>query len=311
MTEATEPGPDQVTRVGWVGLGKMGRPMAGHLADAGFALLVNDRDDAAVRAFLELHPGVRSSPLPELADESEIVITMLPNGRIVREVAIGPGGLLEHMTAGRLLLDMSSSAPHETVELAALATERGILVADAPVSGGVVRAQDGSLAIMVGGDDEAFERCRPLLEHMGTRIFRCGPVGSGHALKALNNLLSCIGMLAVGEVLAAGERFGIDPEVMLDTLNSSTGKNNATENKVRQFVFSGNHASGFALDLMAKDVDTAIDLAERVGVDSPLGRMCRELTAQALEELGPVDHTFLIDWAEGLVRGTADERRPL
>lgn len=309
MTEATEPGFDRVTRVGWVGLGKMGRPMAGRLADAGFALLVNDRDDAAVGAFLELHPGVRSATLPELARESEIVITMLPNGRIVREVATGPGGLLEGAPRGQLLLDMSSSAPHETVELAALGADRGVLVADAPVSGGVLRAQDGSLAIMVGGEDEAFERCRPLLEQLGTRIFRCGPVGSGHALKALNNLLSCIGMLAVGEVLAAGERFGIDPEVMLDTLNASTGKNNATENKVRQFVFSGSHASGFGLDLMAKDVDTAVDLAERVGADSPLGRMCRELTGRALEELGPVDHTYLIDWAEGLVHGTQGERR--
>ncbi len=301
MTEAAEPKSGRVTRVGWVGLGRMGRPMAGHLAEAGFTLLVNDRVDDAVTAFLELHPGVRSAPLPELARESEIVITMLPNGRIVREVAAGPGGLFEGVQPGHLLLDMSSSAPHETVELAALAAERGVLVADAPVSGGVVRATDGSLAIMVGGDDEAFDRCRPLLEHLGARIFRCGPVGSGHALKALNNLLSCIGMLAVGEVLAAGERFGIDPEVMLDTLNSSTGKNNATENKVRQFVFSGTHASGFALDLMSKDVDTAIDLAERVGTGIPLGRLCRDLTARALEELGSVDHSYLIDWAEGVV----------
>ena len=308
MTEATEPASNGGTRVGWVGLGKMGRPMAGHLADAGFTLLVNDSDGAAVSAFVELHPAVQGSSLAELAKESEIVITMLPNGRIVRAVAEGEDGLLEHMPPGRLLLDMSSSAPHETVELAALGSKRGVVVADAPVSGGVVRATDGSLAIMVGGDDEAFERCRPLLEHMGSRLFRCGPVGSGHAMKALNNLLSCIGMLAVGEVLAAGERFGIDPDVMLDTLNASTGKNNATENKVRQFVFSGTHASGFALDLMSKDVDTAVELADRVGVDSPLGRMCRDLTAKALEELGPVDHTFLIDWAEGLV-GSRPEGR--
>jgi 3-hydroxyisobutyrate dehydrogenase len=196
---------------------------------------------------------------------------------------------------------MSSSAPHETVELERLGVEHGVRVIDAPVSGGVARARDGTLAIMAAGEDSALERCEPIFAHLGSHVFRCGPkVGSAHAVKALNNVLSCVGVLAAAEALAVGASFGLDPEVMLDIFNASTGRNNATENKFRQFVLSGTYASGFGLDLMVKDLETAAELARTMGVEAPLSDSCRKLASAALAELGPVDHTYLAAWVEEL-----------
>jgi 3-hydroxyisobutyrate dehydrogenase len=275
--------------------------MAGRLAEEGFALVVNDLNEEATGSFLAAHPSASAAALAELARESELMITMLPNGSIVREVAVGPGALFENARPGALLVDMSSSAPHETVELAELGLQHGVQVIDAPVSGGVARARDGSLAIMVAGDDEAVERCEPVFSHLGANVFRCGPkVGSGHAVKALNNVLSCVGVLAAAEALTVGAKFGLDPEVMLDIFNASTGRNNATENKFRQFVFSGTYASGFGLDLMVKDLETAGELARRVSAEAPLSVSCRKLASAALADLGAVDHTYLADWVERL-----------
>jgi len=299
MAAATDPGSRRVPRIGWVGLGRMGMPMAGHVAEAGFELRVHDLSAQAVGAFLEAHPGAVSAALRELAEASDIVVTMLPNGRIVREVAAGSGGLFEGARAGSLLVDMSSSAPHETVELERLGRERGVQVIDAPVSGGVARAREGTLAIMAAGPDEAIERCEAMFSHLGATVFRCGSkVGSGHAVKALNNVLSCAGLLLASEAVTVGRRFGLDPAVMIDIFNASTGRNNATENKFHQFVFSGTYASGFALDLMVKDLETAEELARQVGAETPLSDSCCRLTATALAELGAVDHTFLADWVD-------------
>jgi 3-hydroxyisobutyrate dehydrogenase len=299
MTAATDPASRRVPRIGWVGLGRMGLPMAGHLVKAGFELRVADLNAQAVASLLGAHPGAVAAALPELARASDIVVTMLPDGRVVREVAAGEGGLFEGARAGSLLVDMSSSAPHETVELERIGHEHGVQVIDAPVSGGVARARDGTLAIMAAGPDEAVERCETMFSHLGSRVFRCGrKVGSAHAVKALNNVLSCAGLLLAAEALAVGRRFGLDPEVMIDIFNASTGRNNATENKFHQFVFSGTHASGFALDLMVKDVQTAGELARQVGAETPLSDSCCELAAAALAELGAVDHTFLADWVD-------------
>jgi len=282
----------------------MGTPMAGRLAEAGFALAVNDLNAKATASFLDAHPSARTAELAELARESQLMITMLPNGGVVREVAVGPRGLFESARPGALLVDMSSSAPHQTVELAQLGLQQGVQVIDAPVSGGVARARDGSLAIMVAGEDEDVERCQPVFSHLGSNIFRCGPkVGSGHAVKALNNVLSCVGVLAAAEALTVGAKFGLDPEVMLDIFNASTGRNNATENKFRQFVFSGTFASGFGLDLMVKDLETAAELAQRVSVEAPLSDSCRELASAALADLGAVDHTYLAEWVERRATG--------
>jgi 3-hydroxyisobutyrate dehydrogenase len=235
---------------------------------------------------------------------------MLPNGGIVRDVATGPDGLLAHLRPGSVLVDMSSSSPHDTVELGRLAAERGVAVVDAPVSGGAVRAREGTLAIMVAGDDGAIARVEPLFSRVGSTVLRCGAaVGSAHAVKALNNVLSCTGLLVAAEALAVGRRFGLDPETMIDVFNAGTGRNYATETKFHQFVFSGTHASGFPLDLMLKDLETAAELAERAGVDAQLALDCRRAVREALAELGPVDHTFLVDWVEHHAPGGNDAER--
>jgi 3-hydroxyisobutyrate dehydrogenase len=201
------------------------------------------------------------------------------------------------MEKGKLLLDMSSSDPTGTVALAKELAGRGIAMVDAPVSGGVRRATDGSLAIMVGGGKAEVERCRALLDIMGGQIFECGPVGSGHAMKALNNMLSAIGLAAAGEALIIGKQFGLDPAVMVDTINRSTGRNNATEVKFHQFVLSGAYNAGFTNGLMLKDLTTAQDLARATGVSAPFTALIREVYAATLTQYGPAsDHTEVVRW---------------
>jgi 3-hydroxyisobutyrate dehydrogenase len=160
------------------------------------------------------------------------------------------------------------------------------------VSGGVKRAIDGTLAIMVGGDHRTFEKVRPVFDAMGKSIFHAGPLGAGHAAKALNNYVSAAGLAAAAEAVAIGGRFGIDPNALVDILNASTGRNNSTENKLKQFVIPEKFTSGFSLALMAKDIRTADDLAHQIGVAAPLADEVASLWDGALKTLGPsADHT--------------------
>jgi 3-hydroxyisobutyrate dehydrogenase len=172
---------------------------------------------------------------------------------------------------------------------------------DAPVSGGVPRARDGTLAIMVGGDPEAIERARPVLAAMGSKIFATGPLGSGHAMKALNNYVSAAGLAAAAEALLVGRRFGLDPAIMTDVLNASSGRNNSTENKLKQHILSRTFASGFSLDLMAKDLDTAVELAGDLGVPTPFAERCVALWKDAAAQFGRgADHTEIYRFLERL-----------
>jgi 3-hydroxyisobutyrate dehydrogenase len=184
------------------------------------------------------------------------------------------------------------------VELARRAAERGVRYVDAPVSGGQAKAITGELSIMAGGDADPVERVRPLLSAMGSTIHRTGPAGSGHALKALNNLLSAIGIAGAAEVLTAGTKFGLDPKVMLDVINSSTGRNQATQVKFEPYVLSGTFDSGFALSLMVKDLRTALQIADDTGTPTPVARTVVDAAARALQatpEPG-ADHTVLARW---------------
>ena len=225
---------------------------------------------------------------------SDMLLTMLPNGRVAREVV-----LAADPDPGVLVVDMSSSDPADTQAMGALLAERGVAAIDAPVSGGIKRAATGELAIMAGGEALDVERARPVLEHLGRRIFHCGPLGAGGAMKSLNNLLSAAGFAATIEVLQIGRRFGLEPGLMLDVLNASTGRNNTTEVKIAPFVLSGRFDSGFALDLMVKDLTTALALAERTETDAPLSRLALELWREAGGDLDAgADHTALARWYE-------------
>lgn len=306
-----------IHNVGFIGLGNMGRPMAANLIAAGFNLIVFDSMPEVMQHFVEENGGRPAGSLAELSENVEAVITMLPDGIVVRRVVTGEDGdgkshLLGSMPEGCILIDMSSSSPTGTRALGRKLGEHGILMLDAPVSGGVSRATDGTLAIMVGGEASELSRCRPLFEAMGGRIFETGALGSGHAMKVLNNLVSAAGLVAAAEALLVGTRFGLKPEIMIDVLNASTGRNNSTENKFNQFVLSRAFNSGFSLDLMVKDLSTALDLARETRVPAVFSAACRELWATAQAELDEgADHTAVVRWLEATAGTELKQEKPL
>jgi 3-hydroxyisobutyrate dehydrogenase len=295
------PTPATAGPVLFVGLGAMGTPMASALAHAGHRLLLRDVDEARAQA-LAAELGAQAVAAPELsaaAAQATVVVLMLPDTPAVEAVLLGEQDLLGHLTRGTTVVDMSSSRPTSTVALAARAEQAGVSFLDAPVSGGVAKARDASLAIMVGGSEEAFARVQPLLAAMGGEVTRVGGPGAGHAMKALNNLLSAIGLAAASEVLAVGANFGLEPQVMLDVLNSSTGRNHATEVKMERFVLSRAFDSGFALRLMVKDLRTALELAHETGTPVPLSAGALEEWTAAGRTLAPdADHTSIAAYVE-------------
>lgn len=281
--------------VAFIGLGTMGVPMAGHLAAKGYAVRGWDLSEAARAA----------SPVPVAASAraavagAAAVVTMLPDGRAVHAALLG-GDALAEAAPGALVLEMSSSDPLGTRALGEALSTRGLALVDAPVSGGVKKAREATLAIMAGGAAGDIDRAMPLLQAMGASVFRCGALGAGHAMKALNNYVSAAGLVAAVEALAIGERFGLDPGTMVDVLNASTGRNNSTEHKLKQQVIPRSFAAGFAIGLMAKDVGAAAALAEGMGVDAPLARAMAERWAEAARTLGPgADHTAIARLLEG------------
>jgi len=290
----------EAPRIGFVGLGNMGQPMAALLARAGHSVTVYDVDPAKARAVAQAVSVDIAADLHQLGAASDIVITMLPNGDIVARAA---RELAEALAGGGILVDMSSSAPLGTIALGETLAARGIGLLDAPVSGGVRRAVTGELAIMVGGDEAAIARVRPILEVLG-RLFPVGRLGSAHALKALNNFVSAAGLAAACEALLVAERFGIEPDLVVEVLNNSTGRNNSTETKLRPFVLSGRFDAGFAAALMAKDIATAAQLARDLDVPAPMLEASAGLWAEAAAALPPgSDHTAIYRHLSGL---TAD-----
>jgi 3-hydroxyisobutyrate dehydrogenase len=289
-----------MTAIGFIGLGKMGAPMAARLCAAGHGLTVLDAAADAVASFLAANPATPAKTARELAAGSDIVITMLPTSAIVAQVLQGADGVLAGLKPNALVIEMSSGVPATTQALAAdVARASGVLI-DAPVSGGVARALTGELAIMVGGPDDAVARARPILEAMGTSILPTGGVGTAHAMKALNNLVSATGLLISVEALLIGKRVGLDPAVMVDVLNASTGMNNSTQKKLKPFVLSRRFDSGFGLELMVKDLSIALGIARDGGIAAPLSSLTRELWAAALAmDVGP-DHTEIARLSERL-----------
>ena len=283
------------TGVGFIGIGNMGNPMAAHLVKAGWKVAVYDTDPAKVRSFTSTHRGNAASSLAELAKEANVIITMLPDGHIVRRVALGKNSdddcLVKGLLKGAVIIDMSSSAPVGTRELGKDLSERGVSLIDAPVSGGVKGAVAATLAIMVGGDKVLAEQYDGLLSAMGRRFY-VGSLGSGHAAKVLNNYVSAAGLAAAAEAVLVGERFGIEPQTLINVINASTGRNNSTENKFAQFILNGKFNSGFALGLMAKDLTLAMEVAAQLDVPAELGHATLDLWKKAEQKVGAAaDHT--------------------
>jgi 3-hydroxyisobutyrate dehydrogenase len=283
--------------IGFAGLGHMGTPMADRLAMAGHRLRVYDIAPAA-RARHEGRDGVTVvSQVAETAEGADVVILMLPDSAVVAQVLLADG-LLEHVASSAVVVDMSSSEPARTRELASVAADRGVTLIDAPVSGGVTGARNGSLTIMVGGPMGVLDRLRPVLEVLGSHVVHAGDiVGAGHAIKALNNLMSAAHLLASSEALLAGRQFGLDPEVMLSIVNSSSGRSGSTQVKWPRFVLPEAYDSGFGLRLMLKDMRIALQLEQEAGVPAPLGRAAVTAWAAAAEDLPPTaDHTEIVRW---------------
>ena len=278
-----------VQKVGFIGLGMMGAPMCARIAGAGHALYVADADPARVE---EICGKLSAAPLTEVAAKDlDVLITMLPNSSIVESVLLDEGWA-DRLTPGALVIDMSSSEPVRSRELAETLAGRGLHYLDAPVSGGVKRAENGTLAILVGGEQAQMDAARPLLETMGQSILFIGPAGSGHAAKALNNLVSACGLMITVEALHVAKRFGIAEDVMTDVLNASSGRSNTSENKVKQFMLSGTFGSGFSLKLMDKDLSIAGKLAESVGYTLSFGAYGIDTWHRVAEGVSPMtDHT--------------------
>lgn len=288
--------------IGFVGLGMMGAPMVRRLAADGRSVKLFDLNHDKAGALAAEVGGETFGTLTDLGAACEIVVTMLPNSAIVREAVLdGVDNLGAGLRSGAVVIDMSSSDPLATRDLGRELEARSLALLDAPVSGGVRKAIAGTLAIMLGGDSvEALARIEPLLAPMGT-VIRTGPLGSGHAAKALNNYVSAAGLAAACEAVHVGAAFGLDPATLVDVLNASTGRNNATENKLKQFVLNGAfREAGFSLELMAKDVTIANALAE--GLDLRMAGMCaaRDLWQRAHSQLGRgADHTEVFKVVDG------------
>ena len=279
--------------IGFIGIGHMGSPMATNLAGYGHALYLSDVDVERVDG---LCSELGAQPLDaEIAAGLDVLITMLPNSDIVDSVVLGDatrGGWAQQLKAGATVIDMSSAVPERSRALGNRLAELGIAYLDAPVSGGVSRAHAGTLAILVGGDASVLEHHRDILEQMGSTILHVGAQGTGHAAKSLNNYVSAAGLLATVEALHIAKRFDIDPKVMNDVLNASTGRTNTSENKVEQHMLSGAFSSGFGLLLLDKDINIAADLAESLGYEIRLGRTAIEVWDEAARHSdAATDHT--------------------
>ena len=275
-------------KVGFIGLGAMGWPMSANLIKGGHDLTVFDVDAARTAKFVSEVGGKAASGLGEVAG-CDVVVTMLPTSAVVRQALLEDqgGAFAAAIKPGLIVVDMSSSEPGDTQALGPKLAERGAILIDAPVSGAVPRAITGTLAIMIGGEDEAaIAKASPVLLSMGEKLFRTGPLGSGHAMKALNNFVAAAGMAAACEAILIGKRFGLDPSTMVDIMNVSTGRNFATEVVIKDQVISGKYAGSFALGLMAKDVKIAADLGEAVKLDAPVSRLVRERYATARDKIG-------------------------
>ncbi|MGG5821527.1 NAD(P)-dependent oxidoreductase [Falsiroseomonas sp. HW251] len=285
-------------RVAFIGIGRMGWPMARRLVEAGFDVAVHDAVPGRAADFAARHGGVAAADAAAAAKDAAFAVTILPTSREVEAVAAAIAPVLP---PDAVVIEMSSGEPSATRAIAASLAQAGIAMVDAPVSGGVARAETGQLAIMTGGDPAVLERAAPLLNAMGTSIMRCGDIGAGHAMKALNNLVSAAGFLVSVEALLIGSRFGLDPAVMVDVLNASTGMNNSTQKKLKQFVLSRGFDSGFGLDLMVKDLSIALQVGRETATPAPLSAQTRELWAAAAALLGPgQDHTAAAKLSEAL-----------
>ncbi|MCW5660695.1 MAG: NAD(P)-dependent oxidoreductase [Burkholderiaceae bacterium] len=286
--------------VGFVGLGVMGVPMARHLGEAGHRVQGFDVAPQALQRLQAAHAAaVPCSSAGAAASGADVVFTMLPNGRVVRDAVLGSDGIAAALQPGALLVDTSSSEPWLTRETAAALAARGASMVDAPVSGAQWGAEAAELVFMVGGALADVQRVRPLLDAMGQQVFHLGPLGAGHTMKCLNNLVTALTLTATAEALVAGTRCGLDPAVMTDVLNASTGGSWITRTHIHQRIISRQFDDPFKLELMLKDIGIALGVARQAGVRMPLAEAGHPLWQAADRAMGAgASVSELVRWIE-------------
>ena len=298
-------------KIGFIGLGAMGLLMAKNLIKAGYDLTVYDLNPQPVKELVSLGAKMAKSSA-DAAGGVDLVITMLPADDEVKAVALGPEGVLEGAKAGTVFIDMSSIAPHTSKFVASEATKRGVKFLDAPVSGGTVGAEKGTLTIMVGGDKALLDEHMEILKVMGKTIYHVGDVGMGETVKMVNQMLVGINLAGIAEALVMGAKLGVAPEVLYKVIRASSGNSFLIDNRVPNYIFSGNFTQpGFAIDLLRKDLGLALESAKVNKVPLFLtGQAYQYYTRAAAEGMGKKDMSAVIELLEKTVgvkvRGTAE-----
>ncbi len=295
-------------RLGLVGLGNIGEHLCRNLVAAGYEVAVYDVDPAAVSRLSEMDSVEPAEDLGDLGSVADLVLLSLPNSDVVEKVVLGGGGLLEGFSSGDVLIDTSSSKPSSTRDIAGKLAEKGVEMLDAPVSGGVLRAEEGKLSVMVGGKREVFERCSPVLNAFGEKVFYMGGHGSGHIVKALNNLLSAATLASAAEAVILAEKAGVSPELFVEVVNASNGRSYSTEVKFPRYVLNRAFDDGFALGLMTKDLKIALETAADLGLPMPIGsNVSQTWQAAAAGGYASENHTAIYAFLERLMGRDGDE----
>jgi 3-hydroxyisobutyrate dehydrogenase-like beta-hydroxyacid dehydrogenase len=295
---------EDLPRIGFIGIGKMGAPMTRRLLAAGYRVMVHDIRPEAM-AEVRSAGAVAADSLAAAASGTDVVITVLPDPPAVERAVFAERGLGGAMRAGQVLLEMTSSHPSITRRVAAHLNARGVRVLDAPVSGGVRGAIEGTLCIMVGGPADLLEACRPILVCLGRDIVHVGDApGDGDTAKTINNLLSATTEWSAAEALVLGAQAGLSPERLFAAVNRSTGRSHTTETKISRYILPRQFTSGFTVGQYLKDLNICLDLADELGVPMLLASMLRQVwTVAARDGMADLDHTALVQllerWAKG------------
>jgi 2-hydroxy-3-oxopropionate reductase len=284
-------------KIGFIGLGIMGKPMAKNLIKAGYSLVVNDINKEAV-AELVASGAAEAASAKEVASQSDVVVTMLPNSPHVQTVVLGEGGVIEGAKEGLVVVDMSSISPIVSREVAAELAKKGVVMLDAPVSGGEPKAKDGTLAIMVGGPEETFKQVEPILQVMGGSVTLVGEIGSGNTTKLANQIMVAANIAGMSEALVLATKADVDPEKVFKAIRGGLAGSTVLDAKA-PLVLDGNFKPGFRIDLHIKDLQNALDTAQSVNTPTPLStsiiEMMRSLSSDGK---GSDDHGGLVQWYE-------------
>ena len=287
-------------KIGFIGIGIMGRPMAKNLLKEGYELVVYDKfvaiDDVVAAG------AKAGASNKDVAAQSDVIITMLPNSPQVKEAILGEAGVIEGVKAGAIVVDMSSIAPAAAQDVCAALKAKGVAMLDAPVSGGEPKAIDGTLAIMVGGDAAAFETVRPILEKMGASVVLTGDIGAGNVTKLANQIIVALNIAAVSEAFVLATKAGVNPETVFNAIKGGLAGSTVMNAKV-PMMLAGNFAPGFRIELHLKDLQNALDTAHALHVAVPLtANIMETMQALTLDGLSTSDHSAIVRHYEKLAQ---------